>query len=142
MRYRWMGYRYSVVLTSTGPRPFGEDQRFERLGLVLAQPRWRPPADVYETASAITVMVDLAGVDPEEIEAILYEDALVIEGQRRLPPPEPGSVYYAAEIRQGPFRLELALPVSVDPQHVEARYDRGILQVTLMKARSEERHGR
>jgi HSP20 family molecular chaperone IbpA len=43
-------------------------------------------------------------------------------------------VYHAAGIRQGLFRVELPLPAPVDPERVEARYDRGLLQVTLAKA--------
>ena len=43
-------------------------------------------------------------------------------------------MYHAARIRQGPFRVELALPAPVDPERVEARYERGLLHVTLPKA--------
>ena len=80
----------------------------------LAQTCWRPAADVYETASTIAVTVDLAGVDHEALDVLLYEDALIVEGQRRLRPAEAGGVYQTAEIRQGPFRLELALPAPID----------------------------
>jgi len=56
----------------------------------------------------------------------------VIDGRRRLPA-EPGAVYHAAEIRQGPFRVAVALPAAVDPQRVEARYEQGLLRVRLGK---------
>jgi HSP20 family molecular chaperone IbpA len=42
-------------------------------------------------------------------------------------------VYHAAGIRQGPFRIALALPAAVDPERVEARYERGLLRITLAK---------
>jgi HSP20 family molecular chaperone IbpA len=42
-------------------------------------------------------------------------------------------VYQAAGIRQGPFRAEVPLPVPVDAERVEARYDRGLLSITLPK---------
>jgi HSP20 family protein len=101
---------------------------------VLAQPRWRPRADVAESPTAIAVTVELAGVDPDEVEAILYDDALVITGRRQLPGPGTGGVYLAAEISQGSFRLEIGLPVTVSPEPIEARYDHGLLLVTLAKA--------
>ena len=44
-------------------------------------------------------------------------------------------MYHAAGIRQGPFRVELPLPAPVDPERVEARYDRGLLRITLPEAR-------
>jgi HSP20 family protein len=133
MRYRRLSYRYAIVVTSSEPQPFGDARRADQMGVRLAQFCWRPPADVYETATGIAVTVDLAGVDENDLEMLLFEDALVIEGQRRLPPGEAGGVYHAAEIRQGQFRLELSLPVSIDADAVHARYENGLLKVSLPK---------
>jgi HSP20 family protein len=97
---------------------------------VLFQGRWRPDADVYETQEAIGVVVDLAGVDEDDFEVQLFEDALVVEGWRLLRA-SADATYLAATVRQGPFRVELALPAPVDADRVEARYERGLLHVTL-----------
>lgn len=80
------------------------------------------------------ITVELAGVDPDEIEAVLYEDVLVISGRRHLPGPGPGDVYHAAEIDQGWFRLEVGLPARIAAGLSDARYDRGLLRLTLTKA--------
>ena len=104
----------------------------ERLRLLM-EPRWRPDADIYETASAFEIVVDLAGVGDDDFEVQLFEDALVVEGQRRLLAPRESAVYHAASIRQGPFRLNLPLPGPIDADRVEAHYDRGLLRVTLPK---------
>ena len=104
----------------------------ERLRLLM-EPRWRPDADIYETASAFEIVVDLAGVGDDDFEVQLFEDALVVEGQRRLLAPRESAVYHAASIRQGPFRLNLSLPGPIDADRVEAHYDRGLLRVTLPK---------
>jgi len=132
MRYRHLSYRYAVVVGGSRSWPFGDIWQGDRLRL-LVQPRWRPDADTYETASAVEIVVDLAGVDEHDFEMQLFEDALVVEGHRHLPACEEGAVYQAAGIRQGPFRVELPLPVPVDPERVEARYDRGLLRITLSK---------
>jgi HSP20 family molecular chaperone IbpA len=42
-------------------------------------------------------------------------------------------VYHAAGIRQGPFQVEVVLPAAVDAERIEARYERGLLRVTLPK---------
>ena len=104
----------------------------ERLRMLM-ETRWRPDADIYETASAFEIVVDLAGVGDDDFEVQLFEDALVVEGQRRLLAPRESAVYHAASIRQGPFRLNLPLPGSIDADRVEAHYDRGLLRVTLPK---------
>jgi HSP20 family protein len=132
MRYRRLSYRYAMVVRSGQTWPFGDLWQSDRLRL-LVQARWRPDADMYETATMVEIMVDLAGVEEDDFEVQLFEDGLVIEGRRRLPSCQEGAVYHAAGIRQGPFQVELPLPASVDAERVEARYDRGLLRITLPK---------
>jgi HSP20 family molecular chaperone IbpA len=131
MRYRRLSYRYTVV--QSGPTwPFGEVWGSERLRL-LVEPRWHPDADTYETATTIEIIVDLAGVEEDDFEVQLFEDALVVEGRRQLPSCREAAMYHVAGIRQGPFRVELPLPAPVAPERVEARYDRGLLRISLPK---------
>ena len=121
-----------VTGSVTTERLLEELWQSERLRMLM-ETRWRPDADIYETASAFEIVVDLAGVGDDDFEVQLFEDALVVEGQRRLLAPRESAVYHAASIRQGPFRLNLSLPGPIDADRVEAHYDRGLLRVTLPK---------
>lgn len=132
MTYRRLTYRYARVRTEP-TWSFERVWESEQLRLLL-QARWRPDADVYETAGTIEMVVELAGIDEDDIEVQLFDNAVVIEGRRHLPSSE-DAVYHAAGIRQGLFRVALPLPAPVEPERVEARYDRGLLRVTLPKAR-------
>ena len=132
MRYRRLSYRYEMVVRSGHPWPFGDIWQSDRVRLVV-HARWRPDADTYETANTIEMIVDLAGVEEDDIEIQLFEDALIIDGRRQLPACDEGAVYHAAGIRQGPFRVELSLPAPVDPERVETRYERGLLRISLPK---------
>jgi HSP20 family protein len=132
MRYRRLSYRYAAVVPSAPALSLADLWPGDRLRL-LVQRRWRPAADVYETASAIEVVVDLAGVDEDDVEVKLFEDAVVVEGRRRLPAGPEGAQYLAAGIHHGPFGLELPLPSPIDAESVEARYERGLLRITLPK---------
>ena len=132
MRYRRLSYRYTMVVRSGTWWPLGDVWQSDRLR-PLARVGWRPDADTYETATEIEVMVDLAGVDEDDFEVQLFEDTLVVEGRRQLPSCQEGAVYHTAGIRQGPFQVEVPLPAPVDAGRVEARYDRGLLRVTLPK---------
>jgi HSP20 family molecular chaperone IbpA len=132
VRYRRLSYRYAMVVRSGPAWPFGDLWPSDRLR-VLVQAPWRPDADTYETASTVEMIVDLAGVEEDDFEVQLFEDVLVVEGRRQLPSCQEGARYHAAAIRQGPFRVELPLPALVDPERVEARYDRGLLRITLPK---------
>lgn len=133
MRYRRLSYRYAVVLTSDQISPFTNLRLADQPGPRFAQHYWRPPADIYEGGHGFEVVVELAGVDQDEIEISLYQDALIVEGQRRLSPTGSNGVYHVAEIRQGPFRLELGLPATIDQERVEAHYDRGLLRISCPK---------
>lgn len=133
MRYRRVSYRYSMVVRPSEPRPFGDPWRVALARVMLAQPQWRPATDIYELPQSITVTVELAGVDSDEVEIVLYEDAVVIEGVRKLPPAQPGGLYHSVEIRQGPFQLQIPLPATVDLEPIDARYERGLLILDLQK---------
>ena len=134
LRCQRVRHGYAVVLGERLPRSLGDAWARPTAATVIALPRWRPRADVTETAGSIVITVELAGVDPDEVEAVLYEDALVVTGRRHLPGPGPGGVYHAAEIDQGWFRLEVGLPAPVASGLSDARYDRGLLRLTLPKA--------
>lgn len=132
MRYRRLRVRYAMVAPAGHAWPYGELWPNDRLR-ILVQACWRPDADLYETAASVEVAVELAGVDEDAIEIELFDDVLVVEGRRQLPPAAPEALYHAAGIRQGAFRLALPLPARVDPEQVEVRYDRGLLRITLPK---------
>ncbi|MDP8903807.1 MAG: Hsp20/alpha crystallin family protein, partial [Chloroflexota bacterium] len=96
---------------------------------------WRPQTDVVETSDQLLVTVELAGVAEEDIEIVLHEDALVVEGERR-PGNDigPDAVYHSVEIRQGSFRVEVPLPpVAIDDEGIDAALERGLLRVRLPK---------
>jgi HSP20 family protein len=132
MRYRRLRYRYAMVVQSVQAWPFGDIGLSERLRLLIA-PRWRPDTDIYETPTAVEIVVDLAGVDEDDFEVQLFENVVVVEGHRRPPSSPEGALYHAAGVRHGPFRVEVPLPTSIDPERVEAAYDRGLLRITLPK---------
>ena len=133
MRYRRLSYRYAVVMAASRTRPFADAWQPHTASVSMGQPAWRPPTDVIETASEVIILVELAGVDHEQLDVLLFEDALIVEGERRLPLAHAAGVYHAAEIRQGQLRLELPLPSTIDPDQVEARYERGLLEMRLAK---------
>jgi HSP20 family protein len=137
MRYRRSTYRYATVVGTNQMWVLGEISPSDRLRLLL-QNRFRPDVDAYETVATLEIVVDLAGVDEDDFEVHLFEDALIVEGRRHIPAREEAAMYHAASIRQGPFRVEVALPAPIDAERVDARYDRGLLRITLAK-RAEAR---
>jgi len=107
------------------------------LPIAVARREWRPPVDYSETDGAFAVKVEVGGMTEEEFEILLYEDVLVIQGDRPWRSAAAGVRFHLAEIRHGPFRLELPIPASLDRERVTARYERGFLTVILPKAPAE-----
>jgi HSP20 family molecular chaperone IbpA len=105
---------------------------------------FRPNIDVLRTEEPdeLRVMVDLAGVDPEDVHVVVNERALVIAGRRRHLHPDRRLSYHLLEIERGQFERRLALPVDVDPGRARATYDRGLLVITLPVAAKPPRGGR
>ena len=95
---------------------------------------WRPPVDVYGTDAHVEVLVELAGMDEEDIEVVLFEDVLVVKGERKpRPSADQDLTYYEAGVRYGRFRAEVFLPSAVEAESVEATYTDGFLQIRLPK---------
>lgn len=98
---------------------------------------WQPDANVYESAAAWFVCVDLAGVGEDRIEVHCTDERhLIIVGQRGqpVPPGDEGKLsMQAMEIREGRFRRELELPKEIDIEAVEATYSKGYLWIRLPK---------
>jgi HSP20 family protein len=129
VRYRRFVGRY-VRLVAFATPSVADILRAPRPAVTVAPVHWRPATDVYESAGHYFVVVEIAGVDPEALDVQLFEDALVVEGKRPAPH-APDGVYHSAEIRHGPFRVEVVFPAAVDAEGIEARYDRGLLQIKL-----------
>jgi ATP-dependent protease La (Lon)-like substrate-binding protein len=88
-----LSYHYAMVVRSGQTWPFDDIWQSDRLRL-LVQTRWRPDADMYETATTVEIIVDLTGVEEDDFEVQLFEDALVVEGRRRLPSCQEGAVVF------------------------------------------------
>jgi len=92
---------------------------------------YRPEVDVYRTEEppALTVVVELPGVDPSEVKVVASPQALLIAGERQRP--KDCGQYQQLEIEYGAFQRHLTLAVDVDPEQATATYERGFLTIKL-----------
>ena len=97
-----------------------------------AQPGFRPAADCFRSddPAAITVVVDLAGVEPEGLNVVVHERTLIVAGERKRAPAGRVS-YHQMEIDYGPFQRQIPLAEAVDVDAAQASYERGLLTVVL-----------
>jgi HSP20 family protein len=104
--------------------------------LVSRRAGFRPALDVYRTDDppAITVVVELAGIDPDEVDAAVIDGVLVVRG-RRSRPAGGRRFYQHIEIDYGIFERRVQLNEAVDSQAASAAYENGLLSIHLPLAR-------
>jgi HSP20 family protein len=98
-----------------------------------ARRRWIPAMDLVETGEHYVLRADLPGLSEEDVSIELEDSVLTISGERKTKhqPQEQG--YYRLERAFGAFSRSLTLPEGVDPENVQAQFDRGVLEVTIPK---------
>jgi HSP20 family protein len=93
---------------------------------------FRPNVDCFHTDDphALTVVVELPGVEPQSVRVVVGERVLIIAGERKRPK-VPGRVYQQMEIEVGPFQRQVRLGEDVDPAGARARLELGVLTIEL-----------
>jgi HSP20 family molecular chaperone IbpA len=86
------------------------------------------PVESFTKDDAYVVRADLPGVDPEtDIEVKVDGGVLTIHGERREEEHDNGH----SEVRYGSFTRSVRLPSAASAEDVVARYDAGVLEVTV-----------
>ena len=94
----------------------------------------RPAVDIQELADSYVVRLDVPGADKETIAAQIDQSTLRVSakaaGYFR-----PGATLLVDTILPVEYRREFSLADNINPQSVDARYDLGVLKITLQKKR-------
>ena len=92
-----------------------------------------PSVDVKETDKTIEIEAELPGMAEKDIHVSLENDVLTIKGEKRLEKEESKKDYHISERSYGSFMRALELPAGIDADKVTAKYENGVLKVTLPK---------
>ena len=100
--------------------------------LVGASTSTRPsvmPLDAWREGDAFVLEFDLPGVQPETLDIVVERNVLTVRAER---PPKNGDwEMLAAERPSGLFSRQLVLGDNLDLDRLEARYDAGVLRLTV-----------
>lgn len=97
-----------------------------------------PAVNAWLGQEDIVISAELPGVDPAKVDISVVGDTLTISGFRETEPLKEGESYHRQERRHGRFSRSLQLPFHVEAGKVEAKYDKGILQMTLPRAEADK----
>jgi HSP20 family protein len=107
----------------------------ERSSTQLTPSGWTPAADVYETGDSFVVLMELPGIDEDDVEVSVEGDRLVVKGERRPRLPARPDRFHRMERSHGSFARTFVLTQAIDPDDVSAQFRDGLLRIELGKAR-------
>lgn len=93
-----------------------------------------PALNITADKDNIYVRAELPGIQINELEINATFDTLTINGQRRIEPGNEEISYHRRERKGGYFRRVINLPEEVNPEKAEAKYEQGVLKITIAKS--------
>ena len=92
------------------------------------------PIDVYADGDNFVIEAALPGLDPDAVNVSVLGNQVTISGD--YPAAPEGRQYLFRERGTGHFERTIYLPTDLDADKTEARYEHGMLRLTLPKAES------
>jgi HSP20 family protein len=135
---KWDPFRNMVTLQDRINRLF--EDAFPRAAeteedLVCA---WRPVVDIYETEQGGVIMVDLPGVNKEDVSVEVKENVLTIQGERKPEMQVENELYYRRERACGTFQRSFSFRSVIAPDTIKASFRNGVLKVEIPKPEEEK----
>lgn len=143
MTQRWNPMRDVITLQERMNRLFEEaaTRREEDTEATMERADWHPAADVFEYDKEYLILLDLPGIERQELDVSFDEDRLTIRGTRKAVVEE-GAHQRRSERQVGRFLRSFTLPVVVNREAITADYKDGVLRLHLPKRIAESPQSR
>lgn len=117
-------------------RPFGREWP---MGPELMPAVRMPRVDVIDRDADIMVRAEMPGVRKEDLDISVTDDTVTIRAATRRDETEEKEQYYRRELEYGEYSRTIGLPTSVDTEKAAAKFQDGILELTLPKMEAAKR---
>jgi len=101
---------------------------------------WIPAMDLVEDGDQYVLRADLPGVAESDVDVELEDNVLTVSGERRSEREERREGYRRVERASGRFSRTLTLPEGIDPEGIDASFERGVLEVRIPKPAERKPH--
>jgi HSP20 family protein len=93
---------------------------------------WVPPTDIFAKGQDLVIRVELAGVDPDDVDLRFNHGVLTVSGTRKAELDGDGEVeFYIRERFYGEFRRVITLPDGTDASQITAEFDDGLVEIVV-----------
>lgn len=123
---------FSDFFTDVETRPLGQ----------WVTGRLTPSMDIAETDKAFEVKAELPGIDEKDVEITVADGLLTIKGEKKDETEEKGKSFHRIERTYGGFQRALSVPANVDEDKISAEFSKGVLTITLPKAKGAKKGGK
>jgi len=132
---RWDPFREFVTIQDRMNRLFRDSYGTEgtKEAEALTTGTFAPAVDVYEDEHNIALKIEVPGIEEKDIDVRIENHTLTVHGERKFEKEEKEENFRRVERQYGSFTRTFTLPNTVDPEKVQADYDKGVLKITLAK---------
>lgn len=92
-----------------------------------------PSCELTEEDKKFLLKVDLPGVKKDDVKVEVSGDRLTIRAERKTEKEEKDKKRYFSEVSYGNYMRSFSLPQKIDEKSVDAKFDNGVLVVTIPK---------
>lgn len=100
---------------------------------LLGRSDWAPAVDIKETPEAFLIEAELPGLNKDDVKVTVQDGVLSIKGERRKVEETSDEKQHRVERFYGSFLRRFTLPDNVDESSVQARFNDGVLSLSLKK---------
>jgi len=101
-----------------------------------------PHVEVSEEQKSYEISAELPGVDEKDVSVSLQDHVLTVSGKKKSEREEEKKDYVMSERRYGSFRRAFRVPDDVDEAKISAKFDKGVMTISLPKAATAKPKGR
>lgn len=95
-----------------------------------------PALDVYQDKDNVVAELAIPAIDPKRVDITIENDVLTVSGTNESKQEVKREDYYRKEVRTGSFSRSIVLPMAVKGNDAQAKYDKGVLTITMPKEES------
>jgi len=98
-----------------------------------------PKVDVIDRDDEVVVRAEVPGIEKDDLDVSVSDNAVTIKGETKREEKEEKGDFYRCEISRGTFARTVVLPGYVDSDSAKAKFEDGVLELTLPKVEKAKR---
>jgi len=96
-----------------------------------------PPINVFQRGDDFVAIIELPGLDKDDVEIEAKENAIRISGKKTIKYEQTASVHRRERV-SGVFDRTISVPIEIDPDGITSQYRDGVLALLIPRAESEK----